>query len=860
MRSDQALGVDTERQEDGRSTRWDEHRRRKKKELTVAAVRAVRKLGPQVGMDEIAEIAGTSKTVYYRHFTDRAGLWSAVVDRTVDYIHRSIPLDNLNELELHQLVAELAQSYLTLVDQDPEIYEFVTTPPGPYATTGATDPVISLTSRIGQELADHMDDRGFGEKSSIWAQSIVGSIWAVADRWIFTGRELPKDTVVALITELFTSGLTQPTTPTAKELIMTTTATTNTPTDLGTQLRVALDGDFYHIKQDLRESLDATHLARPHDQSIEEARTWTINSLQTLFDAGFARIGMPEEYGGTGTLAESIAAFEILAMGDLSLTVKSGVQSGLFGGAILNLGNEEQKQKWLPGILSLDIPGAYGMTELGRGSDVQSVETTITYLPDSDEFEIHTPTESATKAYIGNAARDGQMAVVFGNLIVGEDNHGVHCVVVDIRDEAGNPMPGVTLTDHGVKGGLLGVDNGMMAFDHVRVPRANLLNRYGNVDEHGVYTSPIERRGQRFSTMLSTLVRGRISVGGAAASATRRGLTIAVRHGLVRTQFKKPTRQPVHIMEYQTHQRKLVPNLARAYAFGFAQNELMKNYQRVQDGDASDVEVRELETRAAGLKAIQTRWANDTLQICREACGGYGYMAENGLTTLVHDADVFATFEGDNTVLQLLVGRALLADFKASWSNLNLLDAARKSAGVISDRFLERTTAKAAIERLVAAANRMPGEEKVRAPGWHVELLDYREKRISEALGFRMREVLKLDKEEQFDGLNACQNHMVDAADAHMERIILEAFIAGTDVVDEGPARDLLTKLCQLYALATIQQHAAWYLERNVFDGVRSKQINLAVEQLSAELTEDIEAVVEGLGVPEELLNAAFIR
>ncbi|AWB81641.1 hypothetical protein C3B44_04070 [Corynebacterium yudongzhengii] len=629
---------------------------------------------------------------------------------------------------------------------------------------------------------------------------------------------------------------------------------------LAAGLRAALDGEFHEFKQGLRERLDAETMVRPVGQDIDTAREWTTNSLRRLTETGYNTVGMPEEFGGTESFAHSIAAFEVLGTGDLSLTIKSGVQSGLFGGAILNLGNDEQRRRWLPGVMNLDILGCYGMTELGRGSDVQSLETTITYLPETEEFEVHTPTDDARKAYIGNAAKDGHMAAVFGKLIVDGTDHGVHCIVVPIRDDEGNALEGIELGDHGHKGGLLGVDNGTIAFHHVRVPRENLLDRYGHVSADGTYSSPIERRGKRFSTMLSTLVRGRISVGGAGASATRRGLTIAVRHALKRTQFTTPTGEPVHIMRYQLHQRKLVPELARAYAFGFAQNELMKSFQAVADGEGDETAQRELGTHAAGLKAAQTRWANDTLQMCREACGGYGYMAENGLTTLTADADVFATFEGDNTVLSQLVARGLLSGFQASWSNLDMLETVRRSAALVSNRLLERTTAKATIDRLVSIASRKSSEEKILARGWHVELLEYREKRIIEALGMRMREVLKLDKSEQFEAMNQCQNHMADAAAAHMDRVILEAFIEGISETEEGHAREVLIKLCDLYALSTIHDNATWYLERSVYDGPRSRGIAQAIEKLCAELTDDIEAITDGLGVEEKFLNSVIAQ
>ena len=184
------------------------------------------------------------------------------------------------------------------------------------------------------------------------------------------------------------------------------------------------------------------------------------------------------------------------------------------------------------------------MTETGHGSDVQSLETTATYDAETEEFVIDSPTPTARKDYIGGAAETATMASVFAQLITTEDgkpvNHGVHCVLVPIRDADGNDLPGVTTSDCDYKGGLPGVDNGRIVFDHVRVPRVNLLNKYGDVAPDGTYSSPIDNPNRRFFTMLGTLIRGRITVGGSAGAAARVALDIATRYALQRRQFSAP--------------------------------------------------------------------------------------------------------------------------------------------------------------------------------------------------------------------------------------------------------------------------------------------------------------------------------
>ena len=142
--------------------------------------------------------------------------------------------------------------------------------------------------------------------------------------------------------------------------------------------------------------------------------------------------------------------------------------------------------------MDLSIPGAFAMTEIGHGSDVAAVGTTATYDPATEEFVINTPFRGATKEYLGNAALHGVAATVFAQLITNGVNHGVHCFYVPLRGDDGVDLPGIGREDDGLKGGLNGIDNGRLSFDHVRVPRTNLLNKYGDVAVDGTYSSAID--------------------------------------------------------------------------------------------------------------------------------------------------------------------------------------------------------------------------------------------------------------------------------------------------------------------------------------------------------------------------------
>src|SRR4051795_2007680 len=379
-------------------------------------------------------------------------------------------------------------------------------------------------------------------------------------------------------------------------------------------LRRRLDGPYSDTRERVRWWLSQPGNEPVDELSTEEHRERVLAWARELASEGDTGMGYPKEYGGQGSPGRSVTSFETLAMGDLSLLVKCGVQFGLFGGAILHLGTARHHERYLRDVASLDLPGCFAMTETGHGSNVQALETTATYDASREEFVVHTPDEDARKDYIGNAARDGRMAVVFAQLSAGESERGVHALLVPIRDEHGEPLPGVRLEDCGAKLGLNGVDNGRIWFDHVRIPRENLLDRYATVAPDGTYESPIENPTKRFFTMLGTLIQGRVSVSGASISATKVALTIAVRRALERRQFGPPGQPEALLMDYRTHQRRLLPALAKTYALSFAQlrlvDDLHQAFTRTEDNER---ERRELETLAGGVKAISTRHATGTI-------------------------------------------------------------------------------------------------------------------------------------------------------------------------------------------------------------------------------------------------------
>ncbi len=626
------------------------------------------------------------------------------------------------------------------------------------------------------------------------------------------------------------------------------------------QIRAVLDGRWEAIRQQLRAD-PRFPVAEPDLRlDLEQHRARTLELVTALTDSELVRATLPVELGGTGDVGASVTGLEMIGHGDLSVFVKAGVQFGLFGGAIANLGTERHHREYLPGMADLSLPGCFAMTETGHGSDVQSILTMATYDPETDELVVHSPSPAARKDYIGGAARDARLAAVFAQLVVGEEQHGVHCVLVPLRDESGQPMPGVTIGDCGTKLGLKGVDNGRLMFDQVRVPRANLLNKYGDIDDQGRYSSPIESVNRRFFTMLGTLVRGRVTVAAGAGAATRSALTLAVRYGLQRTQFTYPDGEhEVVVMDYRAHQRKLLPRLARSYALALAQNALTGKLADISTGEITDESSqRELEARAAGLKAITTEHANDTIQACREACGGAGYMALNRFADLKADTDVFATFEGDNTVLLQLLAKGMLTDYRSDFQELDTRGAILFGARQVTTSVIEHTIGGSIIQRLISGAPGKDGDNALEDRGGQLAVFEDRESHLTETLAMRLRRAGE-EGADSFRVFNEAQDHLLESARAHIDRIALEAFVTAIEEAPDGPGRDLLNLVCDLFVFSTVEANRAWFMEHGRLSASQSKGVVARVNELCGELRPHAATLVGGFGIPDHWLTTEMM-
>jgi len=595
-------------------------------------------------------------------------------------------------------------------------------------------------------------------------------------------------------------------------------------------------------------------------QSMEDHRARALGQLSLLIEEGAIQRAFPADLGGGDNHGGNIAAFQELVFADPSLQIKSGVQWGLFGAAILHLGTRKHHEKWLPGVMSLELPGAFAMTEIGHGSDVASIGTTASYDEDAEEFVIHTPFAGAWKEFLGNAARDGQAAVVFAQLITRGVNHGVHAFFVPIRTPEGELLPGVGSEDDGVKGGLNGIDNGRLHFTNVRIPRENLLNRYGDVAADGSYSSHIESPGRRFFTMIGTLVQGRVSLDGAAANAMKGALAIALRYASERRQFPGPDGRDTVLLDYGLHQRRLLPRLAETYAVSFAGEQLLTTFDEVFSGkNASDENREDLETLAAALKPLSTWAALDTLQEAREACGGAGFMAKNRLTGWRADLDIYVTFEGDNNVLLQLVGKRLLSDYAAQFADGDRAALVKAAADQLGDR-VSRFGLRQIGQSIADFGQVRRAVESVRDTGAQYELLTDRVRTMVAEIAGALREATKDVAKDQravasAEAFNAQQAKLIEAARAHGELLQWEAFTRALEGFS-GDTLTVMTWLRDLFGLGLLEKHASWYLVHGRLSGARVEAVTAYIDRLLGRIREHAIDLVEAFDLTPELLRA----
>jgi AcrR family transcriptional regulator len=194
---------------DGRRQRWAGHREERRVQLTVAAIEAIRELGPEVGMDAIAAHAGISKPVLYRYFADKSQLWLAVGQVAAGLVLAAIGPAVAEVREERAAIAAAVDAYLAHIEADQNLYQFVVHQPGIARSRDVVSDVVdTVASGLARILGDRLRAHGLDSGAALpWAYGVVGYVQTTGDWWLRQQQPISRPALAEYLTTLLWGGV-----------------------------------------------------------------------------------------------------------------------------------------------------------------------------------------------------------------------------------------------------------------------------------------------------------------------------------------------------------------------------------------------------------------------------------------------------------------------------------------------------------------------------------------------------------------------------------------------------------------------------------------------------------------------------
>lgn len=349
---------------------------------------------------------------------------------------------------------------------------------------------------------------------------------------------------------------------------------------------------------------------------VDKTDKFPENLVEDMVNLGFLGLKIPEEYGGVGLDMRSyVCVMEEVARRCPTATIYITSANSLSSAPILLFGTEEQKEKYLPGIVDNSAIVAFGLTEPGAGSDSGSLTTRAD--KDGDDYILN-----GRKCFI-TLGPDAKYTIIFAKTNPEKGVKGISAFIMDMD------LPGVSCGKNEEKMGQKGVAVCDILMEDVRVPASCML---GEVDKG-------------FINAMKTLNIGRVGVSAMSLGIAQRALELAVDHIKNRVQFGKPLAKQ------------------QALQFMVAEMEADLNAARLLTYDAAyKMDINEEDpTKAASIaKYFSTEKAKEIVDKCLQLHGGYGYSKEYEIEKLYRDIRVTTIYEGSTQIQQMVIAGQVL--------------------------------------------------------------------------------------------------------------------------------------------------------------------------------------------------------
>lgn len=574
--------------------------------------------------------------------------------------------------------------------------------------------------------------------------------------------------------------------------------------------RLLFDGRYEQTHQDLHELLLDPVFDPREGLNMTEAGKLAYERSRAVH-AGLER---PREILADPWRLFALAEWPSLV--DVSTFSLLMVHYNLAFGTVVEHGDREDLKDLFDELDRLDSFSPYMATELGYGNNVAALRTEAVYDPATETFVLNTPDALAQKYMSYSGFQDvPKLAVVMARLKADGKDHGVYPFLVRISDGE-RLCEGVHAAPCPEKP-VQGLDNGLTWFDHVRVPRRQLLHGdMGGFDDDGVFRPSSGNRRKRFLRAMNRILPGRLCVSSAATGAGRASVWIALRFAAQRL-TNAPGRNDLPVIEYRSHQLALYTALARTYAMTLLLNHAKREFTAVPP-DAVPAELNHL---VSITKALSTWEMTDVVATCRERCGAQGIFSANRIADYGSLLQGLVTAEGDNQVLLATTAGQIVAQYGD--------DAEPAAAPDPSGRDLGDLTFQVAAVRHREA-----------------ELLREAAASMADETGDRT----------YFEAWNDTVNTGLEMARTRGVRIALECLESAVGTLEDESARTALGLLGALYGLAELRRDSGWYLARGVLTAEQVERLPREADALCARLRPYADALIDGFRLSPELLRA----